>query len=246
MADLFCMMRQTVRSYPASMIEVDGGVAGTSFFPGGRGLVQNADSTWPDWPRSKIMVVGNDWGTKTEYDTLVAHSRNEMRSSTWRGILDLFRTTLRERHVTLGDCFFTNAYMGVRKSGSSTGECPGRSDDAFRRECTEFLGRQIAYQEPVVIFTIGKWAPELTAALAHSLGAWAQAGREPKWEHLDKCGSLHRNVVFDGFPNRAVTVAALTHPDRARLNYHHRRYGKCEDERGLILTALDAAFPLNS
>jgi hypothetical protein len=242
-ADLLVMMKQTVRSYPASMIEVDGGIAGTCFFPGGRGLFQNADSTWPVPPRGKIMVVGNDWGTKTEYDDFVRQPSKEMKSSTWRGLLGVLAAALGERNLTLGHCFFTNAYMGVRKSGSSMGECPGRSDAVFRRECSDFLGRQIAHQEPALIFTIGKWAPEVMASLAPPLAPWAEAGRKPEWKHVDQCGPLHTNVVFDVLPSRMVTVAALTHPALAGSNYRHRKYSELEDERGLILAAVDAAFP---
>jgi hypothetical protein len=239
--DLLAKMKRTVRSYPPSMIEVNGGVSGTSFFPGGSGLVKNADATWPDWPQGKIMVVGNDWGTKAEYDGLVSHPSNEMKSSTWRGILNLFCTVLRERELTLQDCFFTNAYMGVRRIGSSTGECPGRSDKVFREQCTDFLRAQIAYQQPALIFTIGKWAPEVMAALAPCLREWGQ--QNPEWKFIDAHGPLHKGVVLDGLPDHASVVAALTHFDRPWLGYPNRTYGEFGDERGLISAALDAAFP---
>ena len=69
-------LAHTVQSYPDTMVEYEARIAGTSFFPCGDGLYKGTSTVSPRWPERKIMVLGNDWGTKAACDTIEQHEMN--------------------------------------------------------------------------------------------------------------------------------------------------------------------------
>ncbi len=247
--DLFSEMCCALQKYPAGMVPVpakDGLVQGTSFFPGGYGLYKKADEELPEWPQGKVMVIGNDWGDLTSFLT-ARDAGSEATGSTWRGISDLFPTGLEP--LTLRDCFFTNAFMGLRvpvaskrgklKTGS-VGESPGRRDPDFKRQCGEFLAHQIQMQKPHLILSLGRFVPDMLSLLSPETSGWQNDG-DPHWNEIDQVGPLRADVRFDVLPHIKITVCALTHPDRAWLNYKYRSYGSHLSELGLLRAAVRAA-----
>ncbi len=232
-------MERTVPDYPPTMVAVpiaDGVIQGTSFFPAGYGFNKTAEDNLPEWPEGGVMVVGNDWGTECSF-RCARKVGDEATCSTWQGIFKLFRPVFGE---DLRDCFFTNAFMGLRAgAGKSTGVCPGRSDSTFKGRCHEFLEMQISAQKPRLILALGKWVPDMLAPLAPRLLRWKNEC--PTWQSIDEMGPLHEGVRFDGLPGREVVVCALTHPDRPWLNYPRRNYGPYTCELGLLRAAVKAA-----
>jgi len=240
---LFDSMDESVESYPTQMVPVpwrDGVVEHTSFFPGGYGLVKATDDDLPTYPGGKIMVVGNDWGNEVAFykGRKTQTTGTEGNDATWRGSAGI--NNLFGRAVDY--CFFTNAFMGLRKGTFSVeGECPGRRDATFKRRCRDFLREQIRLQKPRLILTLGRWVPDMLSVLApRHLGAWKN-DKEPHWNEIDAVGPLHKSVAFDGLPQREVVVCALTHPSRASANYRRRSYGSHRSEMGLLKAALEAA-----
>jgi hypothetical protein len=246
---LFSEMRRALQKYPAGMVPVpveEGLVQGTSFFPGGYGLYKKTDEELPEWPQSKVMVVGNDWGDFSSFLTARDAGR-EATGSTWRGILDLLPRGLHP--LTLRNCFFTNAFMGLRvaislRSGKvesgSVGESPGRRDLDFKRQCWEFLAYQIRLQKPRLILSLGRFVPDMLSRLSPELSNWRNDG-DPHWNEIDQAGPLRTDVPFVVLGDTRITVCALTHPDRAWLNYRQRTYGPYRDETGLLRAAVRMA-----
>ena len=235
--ELFRTMRDTVTDYPSGCVASPGSIAGTSFFPGGDGLYKGETTRSPSWPAGKILLLGNDWGTKQTFDAMGTH---EMNGSTWRGLLSFLTGPLAARDLSPSDVFYSNVFMGLRTSGKSTGVCPGRRDPTFRSRCAAFTIEQIKTLRPRLILTIGKWAPDALAPLSPQLGSWKFASDET-WRVIDRHGPLQNAVTFAGIPEFDTMVCALTHFDRAHLNYGKRAYGRYADERGLLEAALDEA-----
>lgn len=240
---LFEKLDKTFPQYPQCMVPVpwrDGVIEGTAFFPGGYGLVKEPNGKIPAWPEGKIMVIGNDWGNEASF-LAARRARSELTGSTWRGILSLHGTVF-----NLRDSFFTNAFTGLRKDHiSSVGECPGRKDAMFKKRCRDFLGEQLRTQKPRLIFTLGKYAPDMLSGLFTSaLSGWNSD--KPTWNEIDRFGPLHEGITLDRLPGYQITVCALTHPDRGYLNYGRRAYDVFGDELGLIKAALESVEPFIS
>ena len=52
-----------------------------SFYPAGKGVYKNV----PKFPKGKIMVVGQDWGTKSAFDIdLNNDDEKNLKGATWR------------------------------------------------------------------------------------------------------------------------------------------------------------------
>lgn len=139
--------------------------------------------------------------------------------ATWRNLLPL----LDGARIARSDCFFTNAYMGLRDGDDSMGEFPGAGDPDFVARCQAFLRRQVAIQRPRLILTLGAWVPRFIAPLATALRTWIGAR---SLGEIDRVGPVVTDVRFGEDTDPAVVVA-LTHPSMRNSNVHRRRY----DER---------------
>ena len=236
---LFAKMDEMITSYPRDMVRVpwtDGLIKHTSFFPGGYGFIKATTDDLPAWPEGKVMIVGNDWGNeKLFYQALLAQKKVEGDGPTWSGIRDLL-----EGLINYEDCFFTNAFMGLREDALPwKGECPGRRDSTFKAQCKAFLREQICKQRPGLILTLGRWIPDMLSNLAPNLAGWRN-DKTPHWSEIDSVGLLHDCIAFDSPPKFKFVVCALTHPANARPNYKRRTYGIYENEAGLLAAALEA------
>jgi uracil-DNA glycosylase len=181
-----------VRPYPSEMAEIpledQGPIRGRSFFPGGDGLALGSSAAFPDRP---IIILGNDFDSLEGYQTS-ARRLEEPVQGTWSGLLNMLRIA----DVPVSECFFTNAFMGARRSGVNTGRSPwllSHNKTSVPR-CVEYLRTQIEVVRPRSVIMIGKEQamlvgmafPELQA-LGRKLG-WT-------WPQIDASGLQYRSGV---------------------------------------------------
>ena len=201
--------------YPAGVEPVSEMVPGTAFFPGGPGLwlgesCSEAPPNWPPMPKCKVMVLGNHFclSLSEHQKWLEKCPYGDLDTDTWKNLRPLFS----DAGIRLEDCFFTNAYMGLRPE--SGGPPPGADD--FKQRCESFLDKQIEVQKPRLILALGEHAITLIARLSTKLDAWR------KWQSFKKLDdnnlSLISKVCFKDAPEQPVTVVALMHPSMRKLN----------------------------
>lgn len=68
-----------------------------------------------------ILVLGQDFSTLEDYLKMSNENANDLDCPTWRNIIRLFD----QSGVDRNQCFFSNVFMGLRKTGSMTGVFPG-------------------------------------------------------------------------------------------------------------------------
>src|SRR6476646_111821 len=115
-----------VAPYPRGVLGGPEPVVFTSFFPGGYGLWNPSQSkTMPPFPFGGVMVVGHDYHSEEGYRASVLRGRESESQPTWRNLIEL----LTEASILPDDCFFTNAYMGLRRGSATTGVFPGAGNE---------------------------------------------------------------------------------------------------------------------
>jgi len=197
-----------VEPYPDTVASVVKLVGGTAFFPGGTGLLNDVSSS--NIPT--ILVLGQDFSTEIEYNRILKSGGN-MSSPTWVNIVNLFDQAC----IDLCDCFFTNSFMGLRKTDSMTGRFPGYRDKQFVDRSLEFLEFQIQLVRPRIIITLGKYAADMLYHISvNDLHAWKsyQALRLPDIGYVQRAK----------FGNIACKCIALEHPSMRRTNVKRRKY----------------------
>ena len=203
-------------------------LSGTAFFPGGTGLwlgksLSEAPPNLPPMPIGKVMILGNDFcqSPSGHQEWLEKDPYADVNTTTWQNM----RPHFSEAGIQLEDCFFTNAYMGLRpECGPFKGPSPGAKDREFVQRCESFLNTQIEVQKPRLILALGKHAITFIARLSDKLDAWKPW---PGFEKLDdKEQALISDVCFQGAPDQTVTVVALVHPSGHNLGntLKNRRY----------------------
>jgi len=190
-----------VEPYPAGVIRVPARIPGVAFFPGGAGLWDaKVGAPHPSMPVGGVMVVGHDFHSEAgfraslEQGTEVpATQRSGYRSPpTWTGLRRLFEAA----RIPLEQCFFTNAYMGLREGKGTTGRFPGSRDAQYVDRCRQFFLRQLEAQRPSVILTLGRWVPPFLAPLSAQLADWEDSA---SLQSIDAAGSVVvREVQFSG------------------------------------------------
>ena len=203
--DLFSRAKDL--DYPDGLAPVPEMIQGTAFFPGGAGLWrERLGGCLPEMPYGKVMVLGQDFGSEQNYSTSF-HVGHELDTPTWLELSLLLERAM----ITPKDCFFTNAYMGLRTGRSSTGPSPGtrKENDGFRERCQTFLLEdQIAVQQPRLLLLLGLEVVKFIAPLSPDLTGWRRAR---SWRNLDAAGPVKHGVRFGDGAARAAVVALL-HP----------------------------------
>jgi hypothetical protein len=235
-----------VEPYPDGVVEVPDCIPGVAFFPGGAGLWgAEPGEPLPPMPTGGVMVLGHDFHSEAAFRASLK-ARTEVPDkprkgyrtpATWVGLRRLFA----ELGIPLERCFFTNAYMGLRKGKAVMGRFPGASDAGYVDRCRQFLLRQIEAQRPSVIVTLGTWVPAFIAPLSKELDGWRDVA---SMQEIDRKGAVVSGVRFDGLPGLSCTVAAITHPSLRGPNVGRRRYKEADGHRAeleLLHDALAAA-----
>jgi uracil-DNA glycosylase len=219
-------MARTFHSFPKGVVPVPEPIRGTAFFPGGLGLLLD-ESRDPQPEGRKVMVVGQDFNSVATYRKAQEEGSEVGTSQTWRNLARVFA----ELGIELGQCFFTNFYMGLRESAPETGRFPGARDEAFVQSCARFFARQMEVVRPPVIVCLG-------LAPLQALGKEVFGLQVPNT--LSECVD-----VYDGLstpfgspgPHGRVALVALIHPSLYFANVRRRRFqGYCgrEAERAMI------------
>ncbi len=216
--------------YPAGkVVPISPMIRGRSFFPGGCGLSCGAPHRLPVRP---IMLVGQDYGTRTYWESLTAddHALGEPDSTgTWKSL----RTWADEGLFAAKRCFFTNALCGVRDDVTDPsieicGASPGLGYPDYVSASMTCLLRQIELLQPTVVVGLGCVPVTL---LARSLGIvshrWPRSDSRSAaiatWDEIDT-----KQLQF--VPDLRVpsghkfAFASSVHPDRFWANRKHRRW----------------------
>ncbi len=208
-----------VAPYPEGVMALPARIEGTAFFPGGAGLWNvSRGSPLPPMPTGGIMVLGHDFHSEAAFARSLAAGTEVKLSPTWPSLLRF----LDEVGIKPEQCFFTNAYMGLRRGSRVTGRFPGASDKPFVERCRRFLLCQLSVQRPRVVLALGRFVPSLIAPLSPQLRAWARART---FAQLDVASPVIHGVVFADLGVPACSVVALTHPCLRGSNIRRRRYG---------------------
>ncbi len=233
-AELLKKMDECVRRYPSDVPRIPSGppedrIAGTAFFPGGKGLyLEDRNPLTADFPFGGVMVLGHNFDSETNFKKSVKRGLEESNKGTWGALKDM----LSEAGVPMKQCFFTNAFMGLCK-GAKSGDYRGRDRRGFRRSCLGFLKEQIEIQKPRLIMTLGLHVPPLLErASPDCLGAWKGVCRgvhcDPEL-HLQEIDAKPmvldaRFRLRDGLTHQAVVVP-LAHPSDGRNTRKRRPIG---------------------
>lgn len=148
------------------------------FFPGASGYLEGRISS----VERNIMVLGHDFGT-LDYAKKLDPLEDEP-GATWRGLRDFLECA----GVSLGDCFFTNCYLGYRASGKMIGRFSASSNPDFVRFCESFFEFQISTVKPKLIISMGLKPLNFLAKLSGRnmvFKSWKRVG-----EVLDRRGLL--------------------------------------------------------
>jgi hypothetical protein len=226
--------RQAIRAtYPAGVLSVPEPIVGTAFFPGGYGLWNpSASRALPPFPVGGVMVLGHDFHSKAGYEASFKNRGESLKQPTWRNLLPL----LKRSGIFPEECFFTNAFMGLRAEGT-TGPFPGADDPEFRSYCQDLLQSQISVQRPSLIITLGVHSPPMLAELSLQLKPWLL---KRGLKNLDKVGPIQTDVGFRGIAGFSTTVVALIHPSLRSASLKHREYKTIKGPKAEDLMLADA------
>ncbi len=234
--ELFRLM-QLVEPFPNQVFPFEGRIPGLAFFPGGSGLWgAQAGKPLPPFPFHGVMVVGHNFDSVTGYQTSLARGHESSQSPTWKPLLGLLSSV----SIHPSDCFFTNAYIGL-KGGKATGDFPGAKDPAFKKRCIEFLAKQIELTRPGLILTLGQVVPPMLAELSADLPQWRPGGG---LDALDARSSGWVRAVSFRNGVGPIPVVAITHPCNRHLNVGKRRFEALAGDAAevqLVRRALEAA-----
>jgi hypothetical protein len=207
----------SVAPYPPGVEAVPERIGGTAFFPGGRGLwMPDLMLAPPEMPIGKVMIVGQDFHSVRNYKKSLALGCST-RNPTWRNLVRL----LKAAGIRPGDCFFTNAYMGLRSGDRSTGQFPGLRDAAFIDRCRLFFLLQLKVLRPRLIVGLGKRVAQFLGSVTPYLASWTSCNTMTQ---IDAVGALQRNIMFPDADGLVATLAVVTHPSILGANLTRRRY----------------------
>jgi len=198
-----------VEPYPNTVAPIIKMIDETAFFPGGKGLWLEKEET-DAFP--SILVLGQDFSTLKEYQKMLDNNSKDLDCPTWKNIIKLFG----EVGIRLPDCFFSNVFMGLRKTESMVGKFPGFKDKEFVRRNLDFLTLQVDTIRPKIIITLGIYAPMMLGDLSPDLISWKNAR---SFKDIDE------SIKFDvNFGSHQCTCIALVHPCMRNTNVRFRKF----------------------
>ena len=233
--ELFTLLDQ-FGTYPNGVIQISERIDGTAFFPGGWGLWNTQPhELLPLVPIGGSMVLGHNFDSEAGFQRSLRHGSENLKSATWGNLLAF----LEQVGISPEQCFFTNAYVGLRAGKHAMGAFSGARDPEFVCWCRTFLLTQLQLIQPRLIFTLGVYVPGFLAPLSPEL--------QSTWSDVTSLRTLDERGVALVYPSTfsgvllPVAVVALTHPAYRRLNVKSRRYGNLQGddaEQALVRDAL--------
>jgi hypothetical protein len=202
--------------YPEGLTGFPGKLRGQGFFPGGDGLWREAAATTghAPFPTGGVMILGNDFGCLDNPDPrspgfVQCLAKGYEDPPTWK-----IRATLRKATIPGDQCFFTNAYLGLRTSVKSTGLSPGSSNALFKSICRDFFIAQMSLQKPKLIVCLGH-EPRLFVApiLLPDRHAWRKAMSFPALDQT--CDQILYGSLQTGKEELNPALVVIAHPSFA-------------------------------
>lgn len=216
------------------------------FFPGGQGICTQEGDIYGETDsleRKNIMVIGQDWGNLQGYQEDAHKDREEReKNPTWKNLLEL----LKECGIEKGQCFFTNAFMGLRKEGKNIGKSPAWSDPKFVRDCQDFFLKQLSTADFKLVLVMGKEVAHFIAAISDNnfpkkFKAWGKINTIKELYETEKNHSIvHNNIVFQFITHTCLNKSNLS----MRWKEKEKGYG-FELEKKCVRKAFEDAFKNN-
>jgi hypothetical protein len=235
---LFQVMNELVplALYPPGVLPIPAErIAGTAFFPGGSGLwLENRDSATLSFPVGGVMVLAHNFDSEEGFRKSVLRGKEKLTTGTWGRLIGLVTAA----GIPVGQCFFTNAFMGLC-GGDNSFDYRGRNDQPFRAACIDFLRTQIETQRPRLILTLGRFVPPLVSEAAMDCDLWKSS---PLARSDVDAIPIVRNVPFqlgNGSSHRS-NIVPLAHPSMPN-NIRRRPTGFAAGREGEI-EIIRAAF----
>jgi len=206
-------------SNPEGIINVPCPLKGSAFFPGGNGLYYENETKEHE---IKYMIVGQDYDNEEKYDNLLKtehQSEVSKNNSTWRNLLIL----LKDCNIPFNQCFFTNAFMGLRaKATKNTGRSilfQKRFEPEFKTHSL-FFQKQVKLIKPKVIIAMGAHLPGYFARCYPQSSSLSRLINVRTFKQLDEqieTGEFHITEE-----NRQIPVVFITHTSMYNRNVSGR------------------------
>lgn len=215
----FFSLIANVPHWPKGVVPVPARIGPPAFFSASDGLWHNPDEQ-AVFPYGGVMVVGHNLDSEESYRARLAsgesHGGEANRMPTWRNLL----RSLESADIHPAECFFTNAYVGLREGQSPSGSFAGEKDPIFRAWCEQFLTEQIRVMKPRALVALGTPSRRFLAGLSPGMRSW----RARKLEDVDAAGAaVLRGITIGGV---SLNTAALVHPSFGQRHVGVRRYGR--------------------
>lgn len=155
LSELFVKSKELDYTQSNGMIPVEE-MKGPGFFPGCTGTVDSRQEI----SGLRVMVLGQDFDTASNHNRIDKEKGEIDANTTWRNLKKL----LAELQIKETECFFTNAYMGLRPDDNketktkNTGTSPSakKGAETFSKECMEFFLTQLEVVQPEIVLVLGK------------------------------------------------------------------------------------------
>ena len=227
--------------YPADIQPVFADLPGPAFCPGGSGVLLRGHAARA-LPRGGVMVLGHNFSTVKYYEGLRLAGRENLNKDTWGKLLPF----LAECGISVEECFFTNALMGVMRTRSNVGSVSGHEEIGFREHCHRVFRAALCRQRPRLLLALGKPTIRFVAeAFPDQLDFWSRIQRRSYrlLDVEDPDGPVRRGVPLpDG--SGSFSLVALLHPSFRHLPWNaprrkFRGQQGMDCERAMVTHALE-------
>jgi hypothetical protein len=161
------------------------------------------------------MVLGQDFDKVEGFADSLKRGEEERAVATWGNLLPLLDSC----RLPLAACFFTNAYVGLRKSDINYGPGAGTRSPAFRASCEQFFVQQLAAQQPKLILALGLEVALFLSRCSPNFAAW----RVDTLKTIDSSGAALIEGAQVG-PHTIAATVVLVHPSFRPANVGRRRF----------------------
>ena len=187
---------------------------GPGFFPGCTGTIDSRQ----DITGLRVMVLGQDFDTEANHKRIDKSQGEIENNTTFRNL----RKLLTQLDINVKDCFFTNAYMGLRpdnnKEGKTinTGTSPAAKKGAenFAKDCKEFFMKQLEVVQSEVVLVLGKESAKfISKVFPDECSNWADIRTLKSFYEIED--NICNNIQFEG---RTTKFLFVIHPSLNNTN----------------------------
>ena len=213
LSQLFQESKELNYSHSNGMLPVEE-MRGPGFFPGCTGTIDSRQ----DITGLRVMVLGQDFDTEANHKRIDKSKGEIENNTTFRNL----RKLLTELDIDVKDCFFTNAYMGLRPENNTegktinTGTSPAAKKGAedFAKDCQEFFMKQLEVVQPEVVLVLGKeTAKFVSKVFPEECSKWADIRTLKSFYEIED--NICNNIEFEG---RAIKFLFVIHPSLNNTN----------------------------